>query len=158
MSMNDIQIEEILKQILGGLDDPAQVSTATGGDCGVFHKMDDAIEAASAAQKAYLSYSMSDRARFVKAIREISLKDETLDYIARKAVDETGMGNYGDKIIKNRLAAEKTPGVEDLVTDAMSGDDGLTLVEYPHGYCSCNEVQCRCVAAHCHSDNKRNWL
>lgn len=130
MSMNDIQIEEILKQILGGLDDPAQVSTATGGDCGVFHKMDDAIEAASAAQKAYLSYSMSDRARFVKAIREISLKDETLDYIARKAVDETGMGNYGDKIIKNRLAAEKTPGVEDLVTDAMSGDDGLTLVEY----------------------------
>ena len=130
MSMNDIQIDEILKQILGSLDDPAQTSSATGGEYGVFHKMEDAIEAASVAQKKYLSCSMSDRARFVKAIRDISLKEETLDYVSRKAVEETGMGDYDYKIIKNRLAAEKTPGIEDLVTDAMSGDDGLTLVEY----------------------------
>lgn len=40
------------------------------------------------------------------------------------------MGGYEYKLIKNRLAAVKTPGIEDLTTDAMSGDDGLTLVEY----------------------------
>lgn len=49
--------------------------------------------------------------------------------MAREGAEETGMGNYEHKIIKNRLAAEKTPGIEDLVTDALSGDDGLTLVE-----------------------------
>lgn len=130
MSMNDIKIDEILKQILSGLDDATQSPAKNGGDSGVFQKMEDAIEAAAAAQKKYLSCSMHDRARFVKAIRDISTKEEVLDYISRKAVEETGMGAYEYKMIKNRLAAEKSPGVEDLVTDAMSGDDGLTLVEY----------------------------
>ena len=50
--------------------------------------------------------------------------------LAKMAVEETGMGGYEYKLIKNRLAAVKTPGIEDLTTDAMSGDDGLTLVEY----------------------------
>ena len=40
------------------------------------------------------------------------------------------MGAYEYKLVKNRLAATKSPGIEDLTTDAMSGDDGLTLVEY----------------------------
>lgn len=130
MSMNDIQIDEILKQILSGLDDAAESPAKNGGDDGVFQKMEDAIEAAATAQKKYLSCSMHDRARFVKAVRDISTKEEVLDYISRKAVEETGMGTYDYKMIKNRLAAEKTPGIEDLVTDALSGDDGLTLVEY----------------------------
>ena len=30
----------------------------------------------------------------------------------------------------NRLAAEKTPGTEDLISSVKTGDDGLTLVEY----------------------------
>ncbi|MCM1441835.1 MAG: aldehyde dehydrogenase EutE, partial [Roseburia sp.] len=55
---------------------------------------------------------------------------ENLDYISRLAVEETGMGAYEYKLVKNRLAATKTPGIEDLTTDAMTGDDGLTLVEY----------------------------
>ena len=44
-------------------------------------------------------------------------------------VDETGMGNVGDKILKHHLVAEKTPGTEDIKTIAWSGDRGLTLVE-----------------------------
>ncbi|MCV5785483.1 aldehyde dehydrogenase EutE, partial [Escherichia coli] len=40
------------------------------------------------------------------------------------------MGNYEDKLIKNRVAALKTPGIEDLTTSAVSGDGGLTLIEY----------------------------
>ena len=38
---------------------------------------------------------------------------------AADAVEETGMGGYEYKLIKNRLAAVKTPGIEDLTTDAM---------------------------------------
>ena len=44
------------------------------------------------------------------------------------------MGRVTDKIIKNQLVAWKTPGTEDLRTEALSGDHGLTLVEMgPYG-------------------------
>ena len=55
---------------------------------------------------------------------------ENLEYMSKLAVEESGMGAYEYKVIKNRLAAVKSPGVEDLTTEALSGDDGLTLVEY----------------------------
>lgn len=44
-------------------------------------------------------------------------------------IEETGMGDYNNKLVKQRLVVDKTPGVEDLVTEAFTGDDGLTLVE-----------------------------
>lgn len=40
------------------------------------------------------------------------------------------MGNAHDKYLKNRYAALETPGVEDIVTEAWSGDDGLTTIEF----------------------------
>ena len=92
--------------------------------------MNDAVDAAVEAQREYLNRSMHDRACYVQAIRDVVLDQENLEYISRLAVEETGMGGYEYKLIKNRLAAVKTPGIEDLTTDAMSGDDGLTLVEY----------------------------
>jgi hypothetical protein len=50
------------------------------------------------------------------------------------AVQESGLGRYEDKLAKNRLVAEKTPGTEALIPTAWTGDDGLTLVEWaPYG-------------------------
>lgn len=49
--------------------------------------------------------------------------------ICQMAVEETGMGNYEHKLLKHELATVKTPGVEDLVAEAFTGDDGLTLIE-----------------------------
>jgi len=44
------------------------------------------------------------------------------------------MGRYEDKIEKNLLVAEKTPGTEDLRPIVYTGDHGLTLVERaPYG-------------------------
>ncbi|MGL5329415.1 MAG: aldehyde dehydrogenase family protein, partial [Peptostreptococcaceae bacterium] len=71
---------------------------------------------------------------FVKAIKNEFSNDEVIELISRMAVDETGMGEVNYKIAKNNLVIEKTPGVEDLKSEAISGDDGLTLVELsPYG-------------------------
>ena len=96
----------------------------------MFETMDDAINAAEAGQRQYLKCSMADRAKYVQTIRDVVLRKDVMEYISRQAVEETGMGGYEYKVIKNTLAATKTPGVEDLTTEALSGDDGLTLVEY----------------------------
>lgn len=131
MSVNEHVIEDIIKQVLGQLTESTKApQVRLGGDDGIFETMDDAVEAAALAQQEYMNHSMQDRARYVQAIRNVVLNEENLHAISRKAVEETGMGGYEYKIIKNRLAAEKTPGIEDLVTEALSGDDGLTLVEY----------------------------
>ena len=52
-----------------------------------------------------------------------------IELISRMAVEETGMGRVDDKIKKNTLALNKTPGTEDLRAEAFTGDDGLTLLE-----------------------------
>lgn len=131
MNIDERVVASIVNAVLGRLDDVSSpTAEAGGGNWGIFESMNDAVEAAAAAQKKYINCTMHDRAAYVQAIRDVVLKQENLEYISRQSAEETGMGNYEHKLIKNRLAATKTPGTEDLTTDAMSGDDGLTLVEY----------------------------
>ena len=49
--------------------------------------------------------------------------------LAKLAVDETGYGRADDKVKKNLLCIDKTPGPELLQPIAFSGDDGLTVIE-----------------------------
>lgn len=131
MNIDERLVAGIVNAVLSRMGDGADPSAdADGGSCGVFESMDEAVEAAAAAQKKYLNCTMHDRAAYVQAIRDVVLDQENLSYLSRQSVEETEMGNYEHKLIKNRLAATKTPGIEDLTTEAMSGDDGLTLVEY----------------------------
>ncbi|HKM95834.1 MAG TPA: aldehyde dehydrogenase family protein [Buttiauxella sp.] len=108
----------------------ADVFPAKTAGNGAFATMDEAIAAAVIAQVQYRHCSMQDRGNFIQGIREVFLQDDVLQVISRMAVEETGMGNVEDKFTKNRLAALKTPGLEDLTTGALTGDDGLTLTEY----------------------------
>ena len=121
-------VEKLVQKVMEQVDANQELTTA--GDWGIFATMDEAINAAEAAQRKYMSCTMADRAKFIQVIRDVALKKENLEYMSRATVEETGMGGYDYKIAKNILAATKTPGVEDLTTEAMSGDDGLTLVEY----------------------------
>ena len=121
-------VEKLVQKVMEQVDANQELTTA--GDWGIFATMDEAINAAEAAQRKYMSCSMADRAKYIQVIRDVALKKENLEYMSRATVEETGMGGYEYKITKNILAATKTPGVEDLTTEALSGDDGLTLVEY----------------------------
>jgi acyl-CoA reductase-like NAD-dependent aldehyde dehydrogenase len=54
--------------------------------------------------------------------------------LAELAVSETGLGRVPDKILKNSLVIERTPGTEDLAPEIATGDHGLTLTECaPYG-------------------------
>jgi len=118
-------IEEVKNKNLLNLDKFESIK-----NYGIFETMDAAVEASFVAQKQLLNSSMADRQKYVDTIKATILKKENLELISRMSVEETEIGKYEHKLIKNRVAAEKTPGTEDLTTEAMTGDNGLTLVEY----------------------------
>ena len=112
--------------------EPGRAAPAPGGrdGGGIFATMDDAVEAADRAWRQYLDCSMRDRRCYVQTIRDVCSDDAALRRMSEAAVEETGMGAARDKCLKNRAAALDTPGVEDIVTEAWSGDDGLTTIEF----------------------------
>ena len=135
MALSQDLIEKVIKQVVSEFSESGSITPISQtGDCGIFGDMDSAVEAAEKAQKEYMGHSMADRRLYVDTIRKTILKKENLEHISKLAVEETGMGEYACKLVKNKAAAELTPGVEDLVTNALSGDDGLTTIEYsPYG-------------------------
>ncbi|HWQ78607.1 MAG TPA: aldehyde dehydrogenase family protein [Anaerovoracaceae bacterium] len=129
MAIQEKQLELIVKAVMEELDryKPALGSSGSKKNGGVFESVDEAVEAAWAAQKAFRKYSLEARERIIKSIKEEMTGN--IELISRMAVEETGMGRVDDKIKKNLLALNKTPGTEDLKAEAFTGDDGLTLLE-----------------------------
>jgi len=119
--------ESQIKSIVGEVLAKMQLKENVSGMHGVFADMNTAVAKAKEAQKVVRMLSMDQREKIISNIR-IKIK-ENAETFARMGVNETGMGNVGDKILKHLLVAEKTPGTEDITTVAWSGDRGLTLVE-----------------------------
>jgi propionaldehyde dehydrogenase len=97
------------------------------GADGVFEEMDAAIDAARAAQRELVALGMGKRREIIAAMREAGIGSARS--MAEKARAETGMGNVADKALKNEYTARLTPGPEFLKTDALTGDEGCTLIE-----------------------------
>ncbi len=93
----------------------------------MFPDVEAAVRAARRAHEANEAASLDTRKRWVEVMRETARK--LIPQLAKFAVDETGYGRVEDKLKKNQLCADKTPGPEMLQPIAYSGDDGLTLVE-----------------------------
>ncbi len=123
MEITDSQMKRIVGEVIAKLE----LGSQAAGRHGVFADMNTAIEKAKEAQKIVRVMSMDQREKIISTIRN-RIK-ENAETLARMGVEETGMGNVGDKILKHLLVAEKTPGTEDITTTAWSGDRGLTLVE-----------------------------
>jgi len=110
---------------------PAPAAPASGQG-GVYRDIDAAIAAATSAQRRLADIPMERRAALIAAMRQAAA--ENAQVLARAAWSETGMGRWEDKLQKNELVAERTPGTEMLQATAWTGDRGLTLVERaPYG-------------------------
>lgn len=119
--------EQLVQNVVREVVARMQISAPARGMHGVFSDMEEAIEAARTAQQTVRLLPMDQREKIVGAIRRKTR--ENAEILARMAVNETGMGNVGDKILKHLLVADKVPGTEDISTRAFSGDRGLTLIE-----------------------------
>jgi len=129
VTIDERRIQSIVADVLQKLDRPGGEG---GRPLGVHADLDTAVGAARRAFEAYDRTPLETRKAVIAAIREtLAANYETL---SRTAVEETGLGRYEDKLVKNRLVTEKTPGTEDLEPHTWTGDRGLTLMERaPYG-------------------------
>ena len=129
-----ILVEEAVKKLMASKGEKftVKVSNNSVNNSGIYENMDDAVDRAFAAQKKLVKLSMEKRYEIIDNVRKV-LRTHVRT-LSEMAVAETGMGRVEDKINKNFLAINKTPGPEDLSSAAYSGDNGLTLVEMaPYG-------------------------
>lgn len=129
MNLEQEKIEKIISQVLDEIKSKNdKMNVEDNGKLGIFPTMDEAISAAEKAQKSLQeNFSVERREKLINSIRQKLSKHVT--ELSEMTVKESNMGRVDDKIIKNNLAINKTPGTEDLRTEAYSGKNGLTIVE-----------------------------
>src|SRR5690242_15169377 len=116
--------EAIARQLTGGA--PASASSAAPaasgvslGD-GIFGTVDDAVKAARASFAALSALGLEQRKLIIESMRQ--KMRASAEHLARLAHEETGLGRAEDKVQKNLLVTNKTPGPEELAPQAISGD------------------------------------
>lgn len=141
MTLSDQDIQAIIdrvRQRMGDVspsDRPAAVLAAQAdlelesalGD-GIYPSIDAAVSAAMRSQIRYADMGLGARLDIIASVRRAML--EHAESLAMLAHAETGLGRYEDKIKKNRLVIEKTPGPEDLEPQAVTGDAGMSVTEW----------------------------
>ena len=140
--INPDQIEEIVSQVINNLRsegripsasvEKSKVSVGSRSQSGIHPSTDQTIMAAKQAQSEFVQLGFAKRREIIEAIKRAAL--ENAQHLADLAVEDTGMGNAAHKLMKNEGAVNLSPGVEDLRSEASTGDEGTLLVEYvPYG-------------------------
>jgi acyl-CoA reductase-like NAD-dependent aldehyde dehydrogenase len=102
------------------------------GTLGVYQDPDSAVQAALRGFEANENAPLELRNRMIAAMRATT--HAHTEALSNYAVAESGLGRASDKLKKNRLVADKTPGTEILRPVAYTGDNGLMLTERaPYG-------------------------
>ena len=128
--MTEETLRQVVAKVMTELQTPEVAKVKE--ELGIYIEMHDAIQAAKVAQQKVRMMPLELRELIITRIREYIL--EYKETLANMAVEETGMGKVGHKILKHELVAKKTPGTECISIDAWSGDQGLTLIERgPYG-------------------------
>ena len=135
MEINEKDLKLIIESVLNKLESTKgdkkifdnSLNISSSGQDGIFQKVNAAVDAAEAAHLELVKLTLEKRREIIRSIRKTIMSN--LAEISKLAVEETTFGRIEDKIEKNRLAALKTPGVEDLEPTAYSDDNGMTLTE-----------------------------
>src|ERR1043166_8467032 len=131
--LTDQEIEVIAQRIAADLGRGGDgrgeraAAPAVAREMGIFDTLDDAVKAANDAFLQLTQLGLKKRFEIIASIRN-SMREHG-KALAKMAWEETGLGRYEDKILKNELVTEKTPGPEDLISRTVTGDYGLTLTE-----------------------------
>ncbi len=134
MNLSSNQISQIVDQVVsqiqaqGGVAglQPASRDAGYTAD-GVFASVNEAVVAARKAFYAWQELKLVQRVKVIETIRQ-AMRDNVQD-LARMAVAESGLGRLEDKVIKNLLVINKTPGIEHMQTHAFTNDWGMILIE-----------------------------
>ncbi|HKQ58597.1 MAG TPA: aldehyde dehydrogenase family protein [Candidatus Eisenbacteria bacterium] len=136
MGIDPGRLSGIVAEVLERLEaeSPSRAAGATA-PLGVHADLDTAVAAAQASFKAYDQVPLATRNAIIASVRETLATQYQV--LAELAVEETGLGRVDDKILKNKIVTERTPGTEDLEPIAWTGDHGMTLAERaPYGVIS----------------------
>ena len=133
--LDEDRISLIVKRVLENLesDSPPNESRFSNAkasltsDRGIFTDLDAAMYACHTAQKAFEKMSLKKRKEIIQSIRDECVKNA--QRLAEMAVECTDYGRVDDKTQKNINAAVLTPGVEDIPSKIMTGDNGATFIE-----------------------------
>src|SRR5262245_20254096 len=120
--IDDRKIEEIVARVLDRLGGSVTAAPSRGGapeaprtktniprgTNGVYQDADQAAKAARRAFEQNERTPIATRVMMVENMRKAVLSNN--DALSRYAVEETGLGRYEDKLSKNALVANKTPG------------------------------------------------
>lgn len=138
MKLEEGQIRSIVDRVVTRLieeekeEKPPEAALLAEKQMGIFQDIDSAVSAAKKSQKALMSLSLEKRKEIIESIRSAGRKNA--EALSKLAVEETGLGRAEDKIKKNLLVSDLTPGIEDIKPIAFSGDHGLMLTERaPYG-------------------------
>lgn len=128
MAPSQPDIQSIVERVLSRLEGHGVVpASAPSLPLGVFATVDEAVDAAQRAHRDLRGLRLDRRREIIDSVRQHARAE--VETLARMAVHETGLGRVSDKIVKNTLVIDRTPGPEILSPEAVTGDDGLTLME-----------------------------
>jgi aldehyde dehydrogenase len=125
-------IRQLVQEVIQDMKLYPAKAAVSSKNAGVFSDINEAIRAAGLAFREMNKLTLETRKAIIANIRKTALANS--ETLSRMAQEETGLGRWEDKVIKNELGINKTPGAEDIVPESFSDDNGLTLVERaPYG-------------------------
>jgi propionaldehyde dehydrogenase len=135
LGMDQDIVSLVTKKVMEHINKTSAASLDSGNE-GIFESVDEAVSAAKAAQIELNQITLEHRGKLIEAIRTaVSVNAERLSHME---LDETGFGRYEDKVAKHMITIQKTPGLEDIQAEVLSGDNGLTVTERrPYGVAGC---------------------
>ena len=129
MQATEALIRNVVEEVLNQIRVASPVAPRSySGRFGVFHCVQEAVEAAQEAFEQLSQRTLEDRKRIIDHVRRISIEQAV--ELGTMEMEETRIGRLEHKIEKLRTLGERTPGVEFLRSEVFSGDHGLAVIEH----------------------------